>query len=66
MKNENIYLAAWEIAGNRVKLVFSDRDVVYISKADFDRAFGTIINAKKDEVIRDYAVSNGNEKKEGE
>ena len=31
MKNENIYLAAWEIAGNRVKLVFSDRDVVYIS-----------------------------------
>ena len=64
MKNENIYLAAWEIAGNRVKLVFSDRDVVYISKADFDRAFGTIINAKKDEVIRDYAISN--KKKEGE
>ncbi|MGN0461548.1 MAG: hypothetical protein ACI4HZ_03815 [Ruminococcus sp.] len=39
-----------------VKLIYEDGDIVYISNADFNRAFGTIIRCSKEIVIRDYAL----------
>lgn len=61
MGNNRIYLADWNYDGDRVKLVYSDEEVVYVTKVDFDRAFGTIINAEKHEVIRDFAIKDGEE-----
>lgn len=45
MGNNRIYLADWSIDGDRVKLVYSDEDIIYVKKVDFDRAFGAIVNA---------------------
>lgn len=61
MGNNRIYLADWNYDGDRVRLVYSDEDVVFVSKVDFDRAFGAIINAEKHEVIRDFAIKGGEE-----
>ena len=61
MGNNRIYLADWNYDGCRVKLVYSDEEVVYVSKVDFDRAFSAIINAEKQEVIRDFAIKDGEE-----
>ena len=36
MGNNRIYLSDWSIDGDRVKLVYSDEDVVYVKKIDFD------------------------------
>ena len=47
MGNNRIYLADWSIDGDRVKLVYSDEDIIYVKKVDFDRAFGAIFNAEK-------------------
>lgn len=59
MSDSRIYLTDWNCDGNRVKLVYSDEDVVYVTKTDFDRAFGAIVNAEKHEVIRDFAIEGG-------
>lgn len=57
MNTERIYLKNWNYAeANRVKLVFSDDEVVFVTREDFDRAFGAIINASKEEVVRDFAI----------
>lgn len=57
MEKEIIYLEKWAYNGDTVKLEYSDKAVVYVSKTDFDRAFGAIIGAEKHEIIRDFAVS---------
>lgn len=49
-----ICLKDWQIQGNRVCLTYSDDTSLYISKSDFDRAFGCIISADKNAVIRDF------------
>ena len=41
---------------NVVGVNYSDGETVLVSKKDYDRAFGTMINASKAEVIRDYAI----------
>ena len=46
----------WEVKGSEVILTYDDGDKVKVSKKDFDRAFGAIINASKEEVIRDFAI----------
>lgn len=52
-----IYLSAWAYDGkDKVKLTYSDDEVVLIKRTDFDRAFGPIISAEKDDIIRDYAI----------
>ncbi|MEE0945554.1 MAG: hypothetical protein U0M42_01845 [Acutalibacteraceae bacterium] len=61
MGNNRIYLTDWSIDGDRVKLVYSDEDIVYVSKVDFDRAFGAIISAEKHEIVRDFAIKDGEE-----
>ena len=61
MGNNRIYLSDWSIDGDRVKLVYSDEDVVYVKKIDFDRAFGAIVSSEKHEIVRDFAIKDGEE-----
>lgn len=61
MGNNRIYLADWSIDGDRVKLVYSDEDIIYVKKVDFDRAFGAIVNAEKHEIVRDFSIKDGEE-----
>lgn len=52
-----IYIEKWETAPNdKIFLMYSDGEIVVVEKADFDRAFAAIINATKEDVIRDFAV----------
>lgn len=37
-------------------LTYTDGAKVYVKKSDFDRAFGAIVNATKEEVIRDFGI----------
>lgn len=54
--DNRISLEKWSYEGDRAKLVYSDGDVVFVSKKDFDRAFGAIVSADKHDVIRDFAL----------
>lgn len=55
--SERIYLKDWNYEGSdKIRLVYSDNDVVFVSRTDFNRAFGAIINADKNAVIRDFAI----------
>ncbi|MBQ3182179.1 MAG: hypothetical protein IJB57_00785 [Clostridia bacterium] len=56
--NKPVYLKSWNYDGDKVKLVYEDNDIVYVSKTDFDRAFGTIVSATKADVLKDFAMSN--------
>lgn len=51
-----VYLKHWSYVGDRVSLEYSDGSEVFVSKSEFDRAFGAIVNASKDEVVRDFAI----------
>ena len=57
-KNKPVYLKSWNYDGDKVKLFYEDNDIVYVSKVDFDRAFGAIVSATKEEVLRDFAMCN--------
>lgn len=62
MSNNRINLADWNYDGDkRVKLVYDDGDVLYVTREDFNRAFGAIVSADKHEVIRDFAIKDGEE-----
>jgi len=54
--NKPVYLKTWNYTGDKVKLVYEDDDIVYVSKIDFDRAFGAIVSASKVDVLRDYVL----------
>ena len=57
MTDERICVKEWKHEdAERTRLVFSDGEVVFVKKTDFDRAFGTIVSAEKHEVIRDFAI----------
>lgn len=54
---ERIHLKNWNYDGpDHVKLVYSDDEIVFVTREDFNRAFGAIINASKEEVIHDFAI----------
>lgn len=53
---DDVYLKKWNYAGEHARLEYSDGTEVYVSKADFDRAFGCIVSAPKASVIRDFAM----------
>lgn len=54
--SEKIFLKDWKKENeDRIKLIYSDDEVVYVSKKDFDRAFGTIISGDKDTIKKDYS-----------
>lgn len=55
--SERIYLKDWNYEGSdKVRLVYSDNDIVFVSRTDFNRAFGAIINADKNAIVRDFAI----------
>lgn len=39
-----------------VELHYSDGDVVTVKYEDYNRALGAIINAEKEDVVRDFAI----------
>lgn len=45
------------IEGDKVKLTYSDGNFLYVTKKDFDRAFGCIIALTKAEAQRDFAMA---------
>ena len=55
MKQRNC-LTMWQVEDERVKLRYQDGSILYVTKKDFDRAFGCIINLTKQECERDFAV----------
>lgn len=55
MKQRN-YLTSWKNEGIRSKLTFLDGSILYISKSDFDRAFGCIVCLTKEEIEANYPI----------
>lgn len=56
MKNAN-RLKEWNYFDSaKVRLLYNDGTEVFVSKKDFDRAFGCIVSATKEEIIRDFAI----------
>lgn len=51
-----VSLASWRYAGDKVRLLYEDGSIVFVSKEDFDRAFGAIISASKEDVVNDFAI----------
>lgn len=56
MSNE-IYLKDAEIMGDKVKLIYQDDSELFVSKKDYDRAFGPIISSPKADIERDFAIA---------
>ena len=52
-----VHLQAWKIEGDRVQLTYADNTGFYVSKKDFDRAFGCIISGEKEVIQRDFAIA---------
>lgn len=61
MGNNRIYLADWNYDGDRVRLLYSDGDVIYVTKEDFERTTKTFIDKEKDIIVRDFAIKDGEE-----
>ena len=53
---KNLQNKTWKIEGDIAILTYDDGEQVKVSKNDFNRAFGAIINASKEDVIRDFAI----------
>ena len=53
---ERIQLNAWTDMGEKVQLGYTDGTNLYVRKRDFNGAFGAIISASKEEVIREFAI----------
>lgn len=55
--NQRIELDKWKQENDQyVKLTYKDNENVFVSKKDFDRAFGAIVSSSKEDVKRDFAV----------
>lgn len=51
-------IKSWKILDEeKVELVYKDGSKVFVSKKDFDRAFGCMMNMTKDEVEKEYAIA---------
>lgn len=53
---EPVYLVHWACIDQYAILVYSDNTVFSVLKSDFDRAFGAIVSAPKDDVLRDFGL----------
>lgn len=53
---KDVFLRKWEYAGDCIRLVYEDGTVLFVSKIDFDRAFGCIVSAPKSDIVRDFAI----------
>lgn len=47
-------LRSWSVRRTFVLLQYSDDSEFFIRKSDFDRCFGAIVSASKDDVKRDF------------
>lgn len=54
--DHKVYLEKWEYDGDNVKLDYQDGTSFYVSKKDFDHAFGCIISLTKVEAEEDFAI----------
>lgn len=54
---KDTFLKNWNYAGEKVRLVYDDGSEVFVSKTDFDRAFGCIVSAPKSAIARDFAIN---------
>lgn len=54
---KDVFLKEWNYAGDKVRLAYKDGSEVFVSKTDFDRAFGCIVSASKADVVRDFATN---------
>lgn len=61
MGKNRVYLADWDYEDDRVKLLYSDGDIVYVRREDFDRTTISFVNASKEDIIRDFASKVGKE-----
>ena len=51
-----VYIEKADRRNEFVDLHYSDGEVVTVKYEDYNRALGAIINASKDDVIRDFAI----------
>lgn len=57
MSTKENMLTEWNIVSNeKVELKYTDGSTLYVSKADFDRAFGNIIRLTKEVCEKEYAI----------
>lgn len=54
---KKVHLKKWKIKGDKVKLTYGFLSSFYVSKKDFDRAFGPIVSGERDEIKRDFALN---------
>ena len=47
---KKVHLKKWKIKGDKVKLTYGFLSSFYVSKKDFDRAFGPIVSGERDEI----------------
>ena len=54
---KTVHLKNWSEAGNKIRLSYEDGTEFYVSRNDFNRAFGCIISGAKDDIKRDFAIT---------
>lgn len=55
---KEVRMVGWKIKSDTVvELKYNDSTTVDVKKSDFDRAFGAMINAEKNAVIRDFSIA---------
>jgi hypothetical protein len=50
------FVKNWNCINGKVRLLYDDGSEVFVSKTDFNRAFGCIVSAPKSAIIRDFAI----------
>lgn len=56
-EEKRIRMRKWNYDGDNVRLEYTDNTVVYVTKEDFNRAFGSIINSSKEDVIKEFGIT---------
>lgn len=56
---KDVSLRIWNDVGDKVRLEYEDGTEVFVTKTDFNRAFGGIVSAPKADIIRDFAIKEG-------
>lgn len=54
---KDAFLKNWNYVGEKVRLAYDDGSEVFVSKTDFDRAFGCIVSAPKSAIVRDFDIN---------
>jgi len=56
---KDVSLRKWNYVGDKVRLEYEDGTEVFVTKTDFNRAFGCIVSAPKADIIRDFGMKEG-------